>query len=254
VSCPPLGLSLSRRPSVNVVGSVSQPPLSSRDIDMFRPRRPLEIAVYQDVFCAWCYVAEARLELVRRELGDLVRWSWRPYALRVDDRPLTAREQEARIQALRAARQEPEGARLSEEIWTLEQAPRSTLPALVALEAARLLGRDAFHAMMGALRRAALEQGIDVTRLDVLLEIGSTLHLDVRRFGLAMQSDQTRRWVLHEQRLARARGVKGVPALVLGGRWMVAGLRDVAEYRALILDCVAKHGAGQSGSSDQLIH
>jgi predicted DsbA family dithiol-disulfide isomerase len=116
------------------------------------------------------------------------------------------------------------------------------------------MGRDAFHAMKGTLRRAALEQGIDVTRRDVLLEIASALRLDVRRFALALESEQTRRWVLHEQRLAHARGVKGVPALVLGGRWMLAGLRDEGEYRALILDCVAKHDAVQAGSSDQLIH
>jgi predicted DsbA family dithiol-disulfide isomerase len=214
----------------------------------------LEIAVYQDVFCAWCYVAEARLEPLRRELGEAVRWSFRPYALRLEDTPLTPKERSDCIRELEAAQQEKEGARLSSELWTQEEPPRSSIPPLLALEAARLQGADALGGLLGALRRAALEQGVDVSRTDVLLEIAGALGLDLNRFIAAFQSPQTRRLVLQEHRLAHQRGVRGVPSLVLDNRWMISGLREVEDYRSLILGCLRKHAQRSAGPTAHLLH
>jgi predicted DsbA family dithiol-disulfide isomerase len=216
--------------------------------------RHLEITVYQDVLCPWCYVAEARLEPLRRELGDAVRWNWRPYALRIDDGALSEKERASWSAQTRRAQREPEGAHLSDALWIGADAPSSSVPPLLALEAARLQGEDAYHAFLGTLRRAALEQAVNVARRDVLFEIAGALRLDMNRFTAAFQSPETRRLVVQEYRMAAERGVRGAPALVLGNRWMICGLRELSEYRTHLQDCLRKHQAARRRSSEELLH
>lgn len=209
---------------------------------MHRSLKPLEIVVYQDVLCAWCYVATARLDVLRREFANVVRWRYRPYPLRIKDAPLTQKERRDWLSELTRAKKEPEGKRLSKELWQAQQAPRSSLPALTALEAARLQGPDAREVLLRSMQRTSLELGMDVTRPDVTLELASSIGLDMNRFVAAWQSNQTHKLVMQEYRFASERGVVGVPTLVIGGRWMLSGLREVAEYRNHILDCLSKHG------------
>ena len=203
---------------------------------------PLQITVYQDVLCAWCYLADLRFEALRQELHGVVQWRARPYALRVVDALPTAKERNALVEEVQRARAEadPAARLLSTELWTSSDAPRSSVPALAALEAARLQGPAARTALFRTMQRAALEQGVNVTRTDVIFELANRVGLKMNAFAAAFGSAQTRELVMEEHRLAAGRGVKGVPTLVIGGRWMVCGLREVSEYREHILACLGK--------------
>ena len=112
----------------------------------------------------------------------------------------------------------------------------------------RFQGPSARPLLARSLQRAALEQGVNVSRTDVLFELVGRLGLDTHRFETAWLAAQTRRLVLEEQRLAHARGIRRVPTLVIGGRWMISGLREVAEYRELILACLGKVPRSPGGS------
>jgi predicted DsbA family dithiol-disulfide isomerase len=218
--------------------------------------KPIEVAVYQDVLCAWSYLADVRLEGLRAELGELVRWRYRPFPLRVSDTLPTERERRVWLAELERARKEPEplARLLSGELWQAGDLPRSSVPALTALEAARLQGAQARSALARAMQRTALEQGVNVTRTDVVFELASRVGLEMNRFEAAWESPQTRRLVLEEHRLANGRGVRGVPTLVIAGRWMVSGLREVSEYRELIMSCFGKLGRTPTGSSEHQTH
>jgi predicted DsbA family dithiol-disulfide isomerase len=207
---------------------------------MQRSLKPLEIVVYQDVLCAWCYLADRRLEIVRREIGEAVRWTSRPYALRLKDAQPSPQEIHDWVEQVEQAKREPDGRELSKDLWLSADPPRSSVPALAALEAARLQGADAAAQLARYMQRAALQHGLNVARPDVTLELASSVGLDMNRFVTAWRSPQTRQLVLEEHRLASARGVKGVPTLVIGGRWMLSGLRATREYRRHILECVGK--------------
>jgi len=50
------------------------------------------------------------------------------------------------------------------------------------------------------------------------------------------------------------RGVSGAPALVLGNRWMICGLRELSDYRTHLLDCLRKHAAARRRASEELLH
>jgi predicted DsbA family dithiol-disulfide isomerase len=73
-------------------------------------------------------------------------------------------------------------------------------------------------------------------------------------FSAAYHSEDTRKLILDEHQLAASRGVRGVPTLVISGRWMVCGLREVSEYREHILTCIGKLHSPRSGSSERMVH
>lgn len=220
-----------------------------------RPK-PIQMTVYQDVLCAWSYLVDGRLEALRQEFKDAVSLRVRPYALRLHDVLPTPRERRELVREVERARLEsdPLAQRLSPELWMGSDAPRSSLPALAALEAARLQGPLA-HATLGrAMSRAALEQGINVTRTDVIFELAARVGLEMGGFEAAFRSEQTRELLLDEHRLAASRGVRGTPTLVIAGRWMVCGLRDVSEYRSYLLDCMGKLARQQAGRTERILH
>lgn len=221
---------------------------------MSRVHKPLQILIYQDVLCAWCFIAEQRLEPLRKEFAGLVTFRHRPYPLRVAEAPPSTKEVREWVEEIARARKEPEGARLSDALWTAGDPPRSSVSALAALEAAKLQGAEKRDALARSLQKAALELGVNVTRSDVVLELASALRLDMNRFTAAYQAPQTKRLILQEHSLAADRGVKGVPTLVIGGRWMISGLKDTAEYREHILRCLEKSALGSSGTSERIVH
>jgi predicted DsbA family dithiol-disulfide isomerase len=221
----------------------------------FMPK-PLQITVYQDVLCAWCYLADSRLDVLRQEFRDIVRFRVRPYPLRVHDVLPTDKERRSLVSEVKRAQEEvdPAARLITTELWTGNDAPRSSVPALAALEAARLQGPTARAMFARAMQRAALEQGVNVTRNDVIFELASRVGLSMNAFAAAFASPQTRQLVLEEHRLAAGRGVRGVPTLVIGGRWMVCGLREVSEYREHILACLGKLHMPKAGETERLVH
>lgn len=238
------------------IGSGSATFVISRRSHMKPLPKPLQITVYQDVLCSWCYLADLRLETLKQEFGDLIRWRVRPYPLRVHDKRPTEKELRGLTAEVRRAQQEPEPTAklLTTELWQGGDAPRTSIPALAALEAARLQSPAARSHLARAMQKAALEQGVNVTRTDVIFELASRVGLDMSPFSAAYHSDDTRKLILDEHQLAASRGVRGVPTLIIAGRWMVCGLREVSEYREHILTCLGKLHAPRAGSSERMVH
>ncbi|QSQ21003.1 DsbA family protein [Pyxidicoccus parkwayensis] len=218
--------------------------------------KPLQIIVYQDVLCAWCYLADARLDVLRQEFGEALRWSVRPYPLRLQDALPTEREKRGLVEEVQRAQREadPAARLLSTDLWLGGDPPRTSVPALAALEAARLQGPQARAFLAKSMQRAALEQGINVSRTDVVFELASRVGLAMNEFSAAFRSEETQRLILDEHRDAANRGVRGVPTLVIGGRWMLCGLREISEYREHILACLGKSAVPRSGSPERLVH
>jgi predicted DsbA family dithiol-disulfide isomerase len=221
---------------------------------MLRAPKPLHVVVYQDVLCAWCYVAEIRLARIRHDLGSWVNWEIRPFPIRLTSKLPTEREREMRIREVQRARREPEGSLLTSTLWTQGDAPGSSVDVLTALEAASLQGSTERHAFAKALQRAALEQGVNVTRPDIVFEVASRVGLEMNHFAAAFNAPRTRKLVTDEHRFARARGVVKVPTLVIAGRWMISGLREETEYRRLIVDCISRGSAPATGSTEPVVH
>ncbi|MGC3999738.1 MAG: DsbA family protein [Anaeromyxobacter sp.] len=200
-----------------------------------RPIAPASLVLYDDPLSPWCLVAEQRLRAVLEDFPGAFRpLRIEPFATRREPRALCKTDRRDLARAARRAAREPEAARTTPELWLSPDPPLSSLPALTALAAARLQGPAQEGALRQAIRQAALERGLNVARTDVLLELAERAGLDLHRFASAFGTpavEQRVRAVLEE---ALERGVRQVPALVIGESWLVAGARDADEYRAIL--------------------
>jgi predicted DsbA family dithiol-disulfide isomerase len=221
---------------------------------MRRLPRQTQLLVYGDVLCPWSWLADLRLAALVRELGHVVHLVHRPYPLRLLESLPRPREIDRAVRGIARARREPEAPPLRSELWTSGDPPRSSVEPLAALEAARLQGEPARAQLHQALRRAALVDGVNVTRPDVVFELAARVGLQMNRFAAAFGSPQTRRLIREEHRLARGRGVLRVPAVVIAGRWMISGLRELAEYLDLTVACLGKLERTRVPLSDRRVH
>ena len=79
-----------------------------------------------------------------------------------------------------------------------------------------------------------LIEGINVARRDVQLELAAQVGLDLTRFVERLDDSHLEPEVTDSVEEAEALGIKGVPALVIGGEWLMQGCRDLTEYRQVI--------------------
>ena len=194
----------------------------------------LELVLHHDVLCSWCYVADARLEYLRDEYGPLVRWSLRPYPLRPENQIPDKKQRALLARHFRRVSREREGEGIKADLWTGGDPPNSSLPPLVALEAALPQGPQAQRDLLKAMRRAAFHEGINVARRDVQVELAAQVRLDVPHFVECLDDDGLEQSANDSVEEAESLGIKGVPALVIGGEWLMQGCRDLAEYRQVI--------------------
>ena len=194
----------------------------------------LELTLYHDVLCSWCYVADARLDQLRDEYGPMVRWRFRPYPLRPENQLPDKKQRAVLARHFRRVAREQEGKGVKADLWTGQDPPSSSLPPLIALEAALAQGPEMQRALLKALRRKAFVEGLNVARRDVQLEIAAQEGLDVSRFLERLDDPRLLQEVNDSVEEAEAIGIKGVPALVIGGEWLMQGCRDLSEYRQVI--------------------
>jgi predicted DsbA family dithiol-disulfide isomerase len=194
----------------------------------------VELVLYHDVLCSWCYLADARLDYLRDEYGPALRWSLRPYPLRPENQIPNKKERSVLARHFRRVAREREGKGVKPDLWTGQDPPASSVPPLVALEAALPQGPHLQRELLKAMRRAAFFEGINVARRDVQLELASRTRLDVALFVESLEDPQLEQQVYDVGDEAESLGIKGVPALVIGGEWLMQGCRELAEYRQVI--------------------
>ncbi len=194
----------------------------------------VELVLYHDVLCAWCYAADARLAYLRDQYGSQVYWRLRPYPLRPEEQLPDKKQRAVLARHFRRLARQPEGAGVKAELWTGEDPPSSSLPPLIALEAALPQGPAMQRALLEAMRRKAFVEGINVARRDVQVELAAQVGLEVGRFVERLDDPRLQQEVTGAAEEAEALGIKGVPALVIDGEWLMQGCRDLSEYRQVI--------------------
>jgi len=196
---------------------------------------PVSLVLYEDPLSPWCLVAERRITTALELLPGAFRpLRLEPFPTRTEARALSKTERRAFARIARRAAREPEAAAIRPDLWLSPDAPLSSMPALVALAAARLQGPARETALRGAIREAGLVRGLNVSRGDVLLELAERAGLDVARFAGAFAAPASEQRVQDSFEDALDKGVRDVPALVIGDEWLVVGPRGVEEYCAIL--------------------
>jgi predicted DsbA family dithiol-disulfide isomerase len=191
----------------------------------------VELVVYSDYLCPWCYLAEHRLRSVQSEFGDGLALSWRSFLLR--PRPDASRDLERFVRYtqswLRPAA-EPDAPVF--RVWeSTEGPPTHSVPPQLVAKAAAQLGPDAFAAVHERLLRAYFEQSRDISRAETLEAIWAEAGLPGAEFARCLAPELLQQTVAEHQE-ASALGVTGVPAVrVAGTDAFVVGAQPLAVYR-----------------------
>jgi predicted DsbA family dithiol-disulfide isomerase len=217
----------------------------------------VEIEIYSDVVCPWCYLGKTRLAAALATFEAEVIVRWRAFQLDPDAphecRPLMpwlaekfggmdrARQTVAHVTALAAT----EGLSLDFDraliantfdahrlLWFADQ------PQTVFFGA----GPDTQAELADALHRAHFGEGLDIGSLDVLARIAERIGLDPQRSRAFLASTEGTADVRAQIAHAHDVGITSVPTFVFAGKYAVTGAQDTATLRVVLAEVARREG------------
>jgi len=206
----------------------------------------MDIDVYFDPICPWCFIGKRRLQ---RALGQRSTISatlnWRPFMLNPDMPPAGMERSayllhkfgtEARVRRLLGAL---EATGQSEEIDfqfdTIQHTP-STVSAHRLVHYANEHGLA--EAVVESLFRAYFQEGRNIGELDELSAIGRSVGLESGALDTYLDSTMDVSWVQEQNSLAHRLGVNGVPCFLIDGELALQGAQP-PEILTRLLDAAA---------------
>ncbi len=172
---------------------------------------PLELDVWSDYVCPFCYLEEPILNRMREEFGDQLTVRWRAFELRPEPVPTLPPHGDYLVDIWDRAVY-PMARERGMTLKLPPVQPRSRR-ALEAAEFAREQGK--FDAMHAAIFRAFFEEGRDIGEMETLLGLGEKCGLERSALENALTSGEFRARVLADEELSKELGVSGVPAMLL---------------------------------------
>jgi predicted DsbA family dithiol-disulfide isomerase len=186
----------------------------------------LNIEIYSDLICPWCYIARRRLEAGIKLLGasEPPYILWRPFELN-PEMPKASLDRKAYRSAKFGSWQRSQS--MDREVTAtgktlgLEFNFNRVLVTPNTLAGHRLLwwARDkgSPDILADALFRAYFTKGLDIGKNEVLAEVAADAGLSEEDAKSFLESDQGRNEVLEEEREGLRRGLNGVPFFVING-------------------------------------
>ena len=213
-----------------------------------RTRSVVDVEVFSDVVCPWCYVGRQRLARAAALLADKheIRVTWKPYQLN----PWMHQEGMERTEYRRMKFGSAE--RSSSMDGRLQEAGRSEGIELAfdkiartpnTLQAHRLIWlagqRGRQIEVVDALFQAYFTDGKDVGDNAVLAELAVSAGLDADEVNRFLASDEGLAEVEEEEQVGRSLGIDGVPFFLLADKYGVSGAQP-AEVLANVIERVVE--------------
>ncbi|MEV4654590.1 DsbA family oxidoreductase [Micromonospora sp. NPDC049301] len=212
----------------------------------------MEIEIYADVVCPWCYIGKRRLEEALASYDGDVTVRYRPFQL--DPSPVA--EPRPLVEAMAAKFGGPERARqMFAHVTQVAAGDGLRLDfdrAVIAntFDAHRLVSYATDHGraadMVEALYQAHFTQGVDVGSREALATLAGGIGLDaadVRRF---LDSDERTADIAAELAAARELGVTSVPTFVLAGKYAVTGAQEAQTLLAALAEVEQRESGAHS--------
>ncbi|MEU4716875.1 DsbA family oxidoreductase [Micromonospora purpureochromogenes] len=192
----------------------------------------MEIEIYADVVCPWCWIGKRRLEQALASYGGDVTVRYRPFQL--DPTPVT--ESKPLVEAMAAkfgGRERAEamfaqvtqvaaGVGLDMRFDRAVQANTFEAHRLIRYATERGLAEE----MVEALYAAHFTDGVDLGSRDALVELAGKVGLDETEVRDHLDSPVGRREVAADLTAAQQLGVSSVPTFVLAGKYAVTGAQE----------------------------
>lgn len=206
----------------------------------------MDIQVWSDVVCPWCYLGKRRLEKALSEFAGEAKVTYRAYQL--DPSPVPQG-----MPIKQALASKFGGAARAEQMFGHVTAVaagdglRLDFDRAIAantFDAHRLIawaaGQDRQAEMLDALQRAHFQDGIDIGSHAALADVAAAIGLD-RATALAyLESDAGTRAVDADLEEARELGITSVPTFVIDGKYAVQGAQDPATLVAALEEIIRR--------------
>jgi predicted DsbA family dithiol-disulfide isomerase len=176
-----------------------------------KSRHAVQLDVWSDYVCPFCYLAEPTIEQVRKEFPDLIEVRWRAYELRPDPVPTLDPNGEY-LHRVWTQAVYPMAAERGIKVRLPPVQPRSRL-AHEAVAFARLHNKDI--ELHHAIFRAFFEFGEDIGKLDVLVRLAVQLGLEERALREALAEGRVHDEMMADEALSRKLEILGVPATLI---------------------------------------
>jgi predicted DsbA family dithiol-disulfide isomerase len=215
-------------------------------------RPHVEVDIWSDVVCPWCYIGKRRFEAAVAELVDEVDVDivFRPYQLDPTASPgkagpvidAYAKKFGGRERAQQIIDHVTVVAAESGIEFRMDRALRAN-----TLLAHRLLwfAKSAGHQieLKERLLQAYFVDGLDIGDPEVLVDCAADVGLDPERVRAFLESDEGVAEVLGELQSAAQMEITAVPTFVFDGKWMVPGAQDPDTFVQVLRRVVSKRTA-----------
>jgi predicted DsbA family dithiol-disulfide isomerase len=215
-------------------------------------RPHIEVEIWSDVVCPWCYIGKRRFETAVAALDDEidVNFVFRPYQLDPTASPGKAQP------VIEAYAKKFGGHERAQQIidrvtavaaengiqFRMDRALRAnTLLAHRVLWLAAATGSQI--ALKERLLQAYFIDGLDIGDPDVLANCAAEVGLDHDRVRAFLDSDEGVAEVRHELQTAAELEITAVPTFVFDGMWMVPGAQEPETFVQVLRRVVAKRTA-----------
>ncbi|MXU66529.1 DsbA family oxidoreductase [Oceanomicrobium pacificus] len=203
---------------------------------------PLRVDIISDVVCPWCIIGYRQLAAAAEAEGAALEVHWHPFELNPDMVPEgeDLREHVARKYGSSTADSDAARARLSSlgaELgfdirFTPDSRIYNTFQAHQLLHWAGTLGQE--HALKMALFAAYFTDRRDVSDPAVLVEICQNIGLDAAEAKAVLEDARYAQTVREAEAVWTRQGIRGVPAMIFSGRYLVSGAQGIENYRKVL--------------------
>ncbi|WP_095589697.1 DsbA family oxidoreductase [Actibacterium ureilyticum] len=191
----------------------------------------VKLDILSDPICPWCYIGKTRLDRALAQRPDHpFTIEWHPFQLNPDMPPegmdrraylegkFGGKEGAVRVYGQIADAAEEDGLMLN--LGAIERTP-NTLNAHRLIHWAGIEGRQT--PVVSALFAAYFEKGLDISDLEVLLQIATDAEMDVDATRRLLQGDADSADIRARDAHARQRGVGGVPMFIVANQHALSG-------------------------------
>ncbi|HKE45801.1 MAG TPA: DsbA family oxidoreductase [Steroidobacteraceae bacterium] len=201
----------------------------------------MNVDIYSDCVCPWCFIGKRRFEEARRQRPGLqLDVHWRAFELNPGIAPGGRDRQEYLLakfgggERLKRLQEQLHDVGVSVGIgfrFDLIQRMPNTRAAHALLAVAAEDGRQ--DAVSEALFNAYFETGRDIGDRDILLALGAAQGLDRAQLSTAFDEPAVLERILAEETQAHDWGISGVPTFIFDGRYALSGAQPVEVFLQL---------------------
>lgn len=195
----------------------------------------LEIVVYSDYLCPWCWPAAVRLRDLQAEFPNQLKLVHKSYVLR----PPEEGEKQFSEYHLQHRSRAHESTGLPYGMPAIGAPyPSSSMPALIASKWMLLNHPEHFENFNLEMFQAFFEFGLDISKYPILKQLASSFGVDEDQFEAGVKDPKYEKLVLEDHANAKNEGVDGIPSVIIGDA-AINGAVPIEDYRQAIKKALA---------------